>query len=80
MNKFFLALVAAATLQHSLAAHSNGPIQYDDSRYAYGVTPSENLSSRFNNNHSYFIEAYRHPNATKSIPFALAGQEGWTWR
>lgn len=73
---------AAAALPRAFADHSDGPAYYPETSH-HGTGPAPNTGFgkvNNNNNQSYFIGAYRVPNATNSVPFSLGGQEGWTWR
>lgn len=79
------ALSAAAIFQHAIAADSAGPIWYQDTDGGDTIGPRGAQGSSSDGmlvlvNQSYFLEAYRRPNATMAVAFDLAGQEGWRWR
>ncbi|KAM0715213.1 hypothetical protein Q7P37_009678 [Cladosporium fusiforme] len=81
-----IGVTSLAFPHHVLTAASSEPRSYRENTGSYGTVPRPydsiwgEAQTDNTTNQTYFIEAYRNPDVTKSVPFTLAGHEGWTWR
>ncbi|KAM0713930.1 hypothetical protein Q7P37_010892 [Cladosporium fusiforme] len=88
MKTSVVVITLAALTEHATAGpFTEEPISYVADHGRFGTLPypyefhgSHNEQWDNTTNQTYFIEAYRNPDFTRTVPFTLAGQEGWSWR